>query len=52
MSTNFDYTKHIINREPRDVTLQIGEEELVLKIRDIPKVKKDQIVAEHLRWDA
>ncbi|MDP3917299.1 MAG: hypothetical protein Q8Q42_03360 [Nanoarchaeota archaeon] len=45
------YEKYLVSREPRDIILNVENEQLNLKVRDIPRARKNQIISQSVRYD-
>jgi len=48
----FDIKNHTLSREPEDVTLQVGDEEVGIKIKGMPWSRKRQLASLHVKWDS
>lgn len=46
------YEKYLVSREPRDVVLDIAGEQFNLKVRDIPRSRKNQIISLSVKYDS
>lgn len=46
------YEKYLVSREPREVSIDVEGEEFKLKIRDIPRSKKNQIISLSVKYDS
>lgn len=48
----FDANKHLVGKGVQEVSLMVGEDELLLKVRDVPWSKRNQIISQALSWDS
>jgi|TARA_R110000744_G_scaffold29982_6_gene71219 hypothetical protein len=46
----FDASKHMLDKQQREVTLSVGDEEFVLTIRPLPWSRKRQITSLAMSW--
>lgn len=46
------YEKYLVSREPKEMSLSVGGDEFKLKVRDIPRSKKNQIVSLAVKYDS
>ena len=46
------YEKFLVSKELREVILNVSEEELKIKIKDIPWSRRNQITSLSVKWDS